>query len=64
MTRIPNLHTESQYDDWLAELRTELKARNLDIGEAFDAYSFRTAYDEYGLTPRAAVEDYAAWWFA
>ena len=49
---------EDQYDTWLKEVREELAANELDQGDAFDNYPFRRAYDEYGLTPRAAVDDY------
>lgn len=56
--------TKAPYEDWLEAVKDELKARGLDIGEAFDAYSFRTAYEEYDLKPAAAVRDYQEWWFA
>ena len=54
----------ANYDDWTTELHAELKASGLDIGDAYDRYSFRTAYEEYDLKPRDAVMDYRNWWFA
>ncbi len=50
--------TKAPYEDWIDAVRDELKARGLDHGDAFDAYSFHRAYDEFGLTPRDAVQDY------
>ena len=55
-----NLFTESQYDDWTAELREEFRAFGVDAGEAYDAYPFRQTYDEWGMKPREAVQDYLA----
>ncbi len=50
--------TKATYEDWIEAVRDELKARDLDAGDAFDNYAFWRAYDEYGLTPRDAVQDY------
>lgn len=46
------------YEAWRAELLDELKYLGLNVSDAFDAYSFGRAYEEYGLTPREAVHDY------
>lgn len=54
----------ANYEDWTVAVHDELKAQDLDIADAYDAYSFRTAFDEYNLTPQGAVLDYKAWWFA
>ena len=48
----------ANYDDWTAAVHDELKAAGLDIGDAYDCYSFKEAYEEYDLTPRDAVKDY------
>jgi len=53
----------SLYEDWTAAVHDELKAHHLDIGDAYDAYSFKAAYEVYDLTPRDAVDDYRNWWF-
>lgn len=50
--------TKAPFEDWMQEVRSELQARGLDVAEAMDRYAFYRAYDEYGMKPDAAVEDY------
>jgi len=61
-TDTPTIADEERYSDWTAAVHDELKARGLDITEAYDYYSFETAYCEFGDTPLAAVTDYVKWW--
>ncbi len=58
----PTIAEEERYSDWTAAVHDELCARELDIGVAYDNYSFHMAYYEFGDTPATAVKDYAAWY--
>jgi hypothetical protein len=58
----PTIAEEERYSDWTAQVHDELKARGLNVEEAYDYYSFQTAYYEFGDTPVAAVTDYVKWW--
>lgn len=53
--------TLASYDDWTAAVHTELHARNLDIEEAYDWFSFRSCYELYDMKPLEAVDDYEVW---
>ncbi len=61
-TETPTIAEEERYSDWTSAVHDELRARSLDIGTAYDNYSFRMAYYDFGDTPKAAVADYEAWY--
>ena len=51
----------SDYADWTAAVHTELKSRNIDPSDAYDWFSFKSCYEDYGMTPVASVDDYQDW---
>ena len=48
------------YDDWKAGLIEQLKAKNVDVEEAFDWYSFHSAWEDK-MKPSEAIADYLDW---
>lgn len=57
----PTIASEEAYSEWTDQVRAELTARRLDIGEAYDLFSFRSCYEEYGMNPHEAVDEYEGW---
>lgn len=53
--------SEERYSDWSAAVKAELIRRGLDVGEAYDLYSFLEAYEQFGSDPVQAVDDYQKW---
>ncbi len=57
----PTIASEEAYAEWRDAVIAELQARGLDVAEALDWYSFRSAYAEFEMTPAQAVSDYQEW---
>lgn len=57
----PTIASEAAYSEWRDAVNAELRKRNLDIDEACNWYSFRSAYEEFEMTPEDAVADYQIW---